>query len=115
MEEYPVLLNSDFNNFDELNNFNLLENFKIDENNSKEFKCEECSKKYRKKQSLKRHINNKHKETNLLSLRLTNDNLKLQIKLYTEQIKFLKRLAFMQDYTLHRYKNESIPILDKAK
>lgn len=64
---------------------------------------------------LKRHINNKHKETNLLSLRLTNDNLKLQIKLYTEQIKFLKRLAFMQDYTLHRYKNESIPILDKAK
>ena len=64
--------------------------------------CEHCEKSYKTKSSLKRHISTIHEENKVRKLKLENDNLELKIKLYSDQIKFLKRLVIIQDHTLLR-------------
>ena len=64
--------------------------------------CEHCEKSYKTKSSLKRHISTIHEKNKVRKLKLENDNLELKIKLYSGQIKFLKRLVIIQDHTLLR-------------
>ena len=46
---------------------------------------------------------------------LHNENLRLQMKLYCDQIKFLKRLILIQDHTLRNYGVKNIEINKKAR
>ena len=64
------------------------------------FECEQCGKFYKRKASLKRHVFTKHNENNIEKLKLENDHLQFKIKLYCQQIKFLKRLIIIQDHIL---------------
>ena len=64
------------------------------------YKCETCDKEYRRKSSLSRHILSKHEPHKILKLKLENENLLLKINMYSEQIKFLKRLILIQEHTV---------------
>ena len=78
------------------------------------FKCNKCDKHYTRKYSLKRHIDSKHKIKDVLKLMLHNENLRLQMKLYCDQIKFLKRLILIQDLTLRAHGMKNIEMNKKS-
>ena len=73
---------------------------KCDNHFNQLFGCDKCDKHYKLKTSLKRHIESKDRSEDVLKLKFHNENLKLQMKLYFDQIKFLKRLILIQDITL---------------
>ncbi len=79
------------------------------------FKCDKCNKHYKKKYNLKKHIENKHKINEALKLMLHNGNLRLQIGLYCDQIKILKRLILIQDHTLRKYGVKNTQMNEKSK
>ena len=79
------------------------------------FECDKCDKHYKLKTSLKRHIESKHRSEDVLKLKLHNENLKLQMKLYCDQIKFLKRLILIQDLTLRAHGMKNIEMDKKSK
>lgn len=62
----------------------------IKESVSNTFDCEKCEKSYKRKYNLKQHVENKHKANEALKLILRNENLRLQIKIYSDQIKLKK-------------------------
>ena len=78
------------------------------------FECDKCDKHYKLKTSLKRHIESKHRSEDVLKLKLHNENLKLQMKLYCDQIKFLKRLILIQDLTLRAHGMKNIEMNKKS-
>ena len=53
-------------------------------------KCDQCEKEYKRKSSLTRHFLTNHEPIELLKLKLKNENLVLQMELFTDQIKLLK-------------------------
>ena len=78
------------------------------------FECNKCDKHYKLKTSLKRHIESKTRSEDVLKLKLHNENLKLQMKLYCDQIKFLKRLILIQDLTLRAHGRKNIELNKKT-
>ena len=85
-----------------------------EENITKSFNCKTCKKSYTRKYNLNRHIQVKHKINEGLKLMLRNENLRLQIKIYCDQIKFLKRLILIQDLTLRNYGANNIKPGEKS-
>ena len=82
-------------------NETLLENVKY-------FSCDECSKNYKKKGSLKRHIYSKHRldvfkerKLKLKNLKLINQNLQVQANLLEDQINFMRFLLSHQHLHYH--------------
>ena len=67
------------------------------------YKCDKCEKEYKRKSSLTRHFLTKHEPIEILKLKLKNETLVLQMQLYTDQIKFLKKLIFIQEHTLRSH------------
>ena len=67
------------------------------------FKCDKCEREFRTKSSLTRHTNVKHEAIDVLKLKLKNENLRLKIELYNDQIKFLKKLILIQEHTLQAH------------
>ena len=67
------------------------------------YKCDKCETEYKRKSSLTRHTLTKHEPIELLKLKLKNENLVLQMELYTDQIKFLKKLILIQEHTLRTH------------
>ena len=64
------------------------------------YKCDQCEKEYKRKSSLTRHFLTNHEPIELLKLKLKNENLVLQMELFTDQIKLLKKLILIQEHTL---------------
>ena len=87
---------------------------KCDNHFNQLFGCDKCDKHYKLKTSLKRHIESKHRSEDVLKLKLHNENLKLQMKLYFDQIKFLKRLILIQDITLRGQVKKNIELNKKS-
>ena len=79
-----------------------------EENITKTFNCETCNKSYKRKYNLNRHVQVKHKINEVIKLKLHNENLRFQIKIYCDQIKFIKRLILIQDLTLRNYRVKDI-------
>ena len=67
------------------------------------FKCDKCEREYKTKSSLTRHSYVKHEPIDIVKLKLKNQNLKLKIDLYNDQIKFLKKLILIQEHTLQAH------------
>ena len=59
---------------------------------TKKYVCDICNKTFTRKNNLKNHNNVKHEL----------DNLEMKIKLYSDQINFLKQLVIIQDHALRR-------------
>ena len=77
-----------------------MENSKLIQNNPYEvqiYKCERCKKNFKTKSSLSRHGYQTHSQVDLLQMKMKNEQLKLNIQLYMEQIKFLKELILIQE------------------
>ena len=66
------------------------------------FECQFCTRTYRRKSTLTRHNSATHEKNKIEKLKYENENLELKIKLYLEQIKFLKRLILIQEHSLVR-------------
>ena len=77
------------------------------------FKCEKCEKSYKIKYNLKQHVENKHKINEALWLMLRNENLRLQIRIYCDQIKFKKKLVLIQDHTLRNYGGNNVKTVER--
>mgnify|MGYP001181967706 CR=1 FL=1 len=67
------------------------------------YKCDQCEKEYKRKSSLTRHFLTNHQPIELLKLKLKNENLLLQMELFTDQIKLLKKLILIQEHTLRTH------------
>ena len=77
-----------------------MENSKLIQNNHCEvhmYKCDRCKKNFKTKSSLSRHGYQTHWQVDLLQMKMKNEQLKLNIQLYMEQIKFLKELILIQE------------------
>ena len=63
------------------------------------YSCDKCEKEFKRRSSLTRHIHSKHEpiDVTLCKAKLKNENLLLQIDMYTDQIKFLKKLILIQE------------------
>ena len=70
--------------------------------NQNVFICDKCKKEFKRKSSLTRHVHTKHEpiDVTLCKMKLKNDHLLLQVNLFTDQIKFLKKLILIQEHTL---------------
>ena len=73
------------------------------------FKCDKCEREYKTKSSLARHTHLKHEAIDIVKLKLKNENLLLKIDLYSEQIKFLKKLILIQEHTLRTHGHPTSP------
>ena len=63
------------------------------------YSCDKCEKEFKRRSSLTRHIHSKHEpiDVTLCKAKLKTENLLLQIDMYTDQIKFLKKLILIQE------------------
>ena len=70
--------------------------------NQNVFICDKCKKEFKRKSSLTRHVHTKHEpiDVTLCKMKWKNDHLILQVNLFTDQIKFLKKLILIQEHTL---------------
>ena len=61
------------------------------------YKCDKCEREFKRRSSLTRHIHSKHEpiDVTLCKVKLKNENLLLQIGMYYDQIKFLKKLILI--------------------
>lgn len=71
------------------------------------FECQFCTRTYRRKFTLTRHISSTHEGNKVEKLKCENENFELKIKLYLEQIKLLKRLILIQEHSLVRCRTSS--------
>ena len=85
---------------------NLKKNNSLSEGN---FECNVCEKRYKRKSTLPRHINTIHEVNKVMKLKFENENLELKIKMYCNQIKFLKRLILVQEHTIRYRSTVGIP------
>ena len=67
------------------------------------YKCDQCEKEYKRTSSLTRHFLTNHQPIELLKLKLKNENLLLQMELFTDQIELLKKLILIQEHTLRTH------------
>ena len=63
------------------------------------YSSDKCEKEFKRRSSLTRHIHSNHEpiDVTLCKVKLKNENLLLQIDMYTDQIKFLKKLILIQE------------------
>ena len=73
------------------------------------FKCDKCEREFKTQSSLTRHSHVKHESIDIVKLKLKNENSKLKIDLYNEQIKFLKKLIVIQEHTLRTHGHPTSP------
>lgn len=66
------------------------------------YSCDKCEKEFKRRSSLTRHIHSNHEpiDVTLCKVKLKNENLLLQIDMYTDQIKFLKKLILLQEHNV---------------
>ena len=66
------------------------------------YRCDKCEKEFKRRSSLTRHIHSYHEpiDVTLCKVKLKNENLLLQIDMYTDQIKFLKKLILLQEHNV---------------
>ena len=66
------------------------------------FSFDQCEKEYKRKSSITRHVHTRHEpiDVTLCKMKLKNSHLLLQVTLFTDQIKFLKKLILIQEHTL---------------
>ena len=66
------------------------------------YKCDKCEREFKRRSSLTRHIHSNHEpiDVTLCKVKLKNENLLLQIGMYTDQIKFLKKLILIQEHNM---------------
>ena len=66
------------------------------------YSCDKCEKEFKRRSSLTRHIHSKHEpiDVTLCKAKLKNENLLLQIDMYTDQIKLLKKLILLQEHNV---------------
>ena len=66
------------------------------------YKCDKCEREFKRRSSLTRHIHSNHEpiDVTLCKVNLKNENLLLQIGMYTDQIKFLKELILIQEHNM---------------
>ena len=64
------------------------------------FNCKLCDKRYKRQSTLTRHMTTIHERSKILKLKLENESLELKIKMYSDQIRFLKRLILIQEHTV---------------
>ena len=83
---------------------------------SKEFetpyKRDKCERKFKRRSSLIRHIHSNHEPIDVAfcKVKLKNENLLLQIGMYTDQIKFLKKLILIQEHNMRVNERSNQPI-----
>ena len=61
-----------------------------------------CEREFKRRSSLTRHIHSKHEpiDVTLCKVKLKNENLLLQIDMYTDQIELLKKLILIQEHNM---------------
>ena len=66
------------------------------------YSCDKCEKEFKRRSSLTRHIHSYHEpiDVTLCKVKLKTENLLLQIDMYTDQIKFLKKLILLQEHNV---------------
>ena len=66
------------------------------------YSCDKCEREFKRRSSLTRHIHSNHEpiEVTLCKVKLKNENLLLQMDMYTDQIKFLKKLILVQEHNV---------------
>ena len=66
------------------------------------YSCDKCEKEFKRRSSLTRHIHSNHEPiyVTLCKVKRKNENLLLQIDMYTDQIKFLKKLILLQEHNV---------------
>ena len=76
------------------------------------YKCDKCEREFKRRSSLTRHIHSKHEpiDVTLCKVKLKNENLLLQIGMYYDQIKFLKKLITIQEHNICVNKRSNQPI-----
>ena len=77
-----------------------MENSKLSPNDHCElhiYKCERCGKNFKTKSSLSRHAKQTHWQIDLFEIKMKNEQLKLKIQLYTEQIQFLRQVIVLKE------------------
>ena len=76
------------------------------------YKCDKCEREFKRRSSLTRHIHSNHEpiDVTLCKVKLKNENLLLQIGMYTDQIKFLKKLILIQEHNMRVNERSNQPI-----
>ena len=77
-----------------------MENSKLVSNDHCEdhiYECERCGKNFKTKSSLSRHAKQTHWQIDLFEIKMKNEQLKLKIELYTEQIQFLRQVIVLKE------------------
>ena len=66
------------------------------------YKSDKCEREFKRRSSLTRHIHSNHEpiDVTLCKVKLKNENLLLQIGMYYDQIKFLKKLIPIQEHNM---------------
>ena len=84
------------------NDFEIIQkdNTTFNEGCTVQFECQVCERRFKRKSTLNRHVTMIHERSNLDKLKLENEAMELKIKLYIDQIRFLKRLILIQDHTV---------------
>ena len=76
------------------------------------YKCDKCEREFKRRSSLTRHIHSNHEpiDVTLCKVKLKNENLLLQIGMYYDQIKFLKKLILIQEHNMRVNERSNQPI-----
>ena len=77
------------------------------------YSCDKCEREFKRRSSLTRHIHSNHEpiEVTLCKVKLKNENLLLKIDMYTDQIKFLKKLIFIQEHNVRVNERSNIQLI----
>jgi hypothetical protein len=65
-----------------------------------QFECKLCEKRYKRKSTLTKHMTTIHEKNKIDKLKLEKETLELKIKLYSDQVRFVKRLILIQEHTV---------------
>ena len=66
------------------------------------YSCDKCEKEFKRRSSIIRHIHSNHEpiDVTLCKVNLKKGSLLLQINIYTDQIKFRKKLILIQEHNM---------------
>ena len=66
------------------------------------YSCDKCEKEFKRSSSLTHQIHSNHEpiDVTLCKVKLKNEKLLLQIGMYTDQIKFLKKIILIQEHNM---------------